>query len=76
MIFGNDMIRDIKEYLHDVLTENELNYLRKINKSEEDRQVQLRAFFHLPKIFQKIKETVDPTWLSTQIFINGKHYEF
>lgn len=70
------MIRDIEKYLQSILTDKELETLREINRSKANRHAQIRDFFHLPTIFNKVKETVDPTWLSTQIFINGKYYEF
>lgn len=71
---------DIKNFIRTVLTEDqvkELNLLTKISDSES-RQSQLKSFFHTPEIFNKVKPTIDPAWLSYQIFINSnsKAYEF
>lgn len=71
---------DTKKFIRTILTEDqvkELNQLIKI-KDSESRQTQLKLFFHTPEIFNKIKPTVDPTWLSYTIFINSnsKAYEF
>jgi hypothetical protein len=71
---------DIKPFIQTVLTKEQiatLNILLKIGDSEE-RQSNLKSFFHTPEIFNKIKPTIDPAWLSYQIFINSnsKAYEF
>jgi hypothetical protein len=71
---------DIKNFIQTVLTKEQiviLNALIKITDSES-RQSQLKSFFHTPGIFNKIKPTIDPAWLSYQIFINSnsKAYEF
>ena len=76
MIFGNDMINNVVEHLQALLNKEELALLNKANQSKIDRQDQLRSFFHKSSIFNKVKSSVDPTWLSTEIFINGKTYEF
>jgi hypothetical protein len=71
---------DIKPFIQTVLTKEQiatLNMLLKIGDNEE-RQSSLKSFFHTPEIFNKIKPTIDPAWLSYQIFINSnsKAYEF
>ena len=71
---------DIKPFIQTVLTEEQiatLNTLLKIGDTEL-RQSKLKSFFHTPEIFNKIKPTIDPAWLSYQIFINSnsKAYEF
>ena len=70
--------KSISIFLKSVLTEEEIQPLRIINliENSEVRNEQLRKFFHSPLIFDKIKPTTDPTWLSYDIFINGKNYEF
>ena len=70
--------KSISIFLKSVLTEEEIQPLKIINllENSEVRNEQLRNFFHSPLIFDKIKPTTDPTWLSYDIFINGKNYEF
>jgi len=70
--------KSVSNFLKDILTEEDLHPLRIINliENSEVRNEQLRKFFHNPLIFDKIKPTTDPTWLSYDIFINGKNYEF
>lgn len=65
-------------FLKSVLTEAEIQPLKIINliENSEVRNEQLKRFFHDPLIFDKIKPMTDPTWLSYDIFINGKNYEF
>lgn len=70
------MIRNVVEHLQSLLNEDEIALLNEANKSKSDRQDCLRSFFHKPSVFNKVKDSVDPTWLSTEIFINGKTYEF
>lgn len=70
------MIKNVVEHLQSILNEAELHLLNEANKLNSERQDQLRNFFHKPEIFNKVKASVDPTWLSTEIFINGKAYEF
>jgi hypothetical protein len=70
--------KSISIFLKNILTEEEKQSLRIINliENSEIRNTHLREFFHNPLIFDKIKTSVDPTWLSYSIFINGKNYEF
>ena len=70
------MIRNVIEHLQSLLNEEEIALLNEANKSKTNRQDCLRSFFHNPSVFNKVKVSVDPTWLSTEIFINGKAYEF
>jgi|DEB19_MinimDraft_3_1074340.scaffolds.fasta_scaffold02394_8 hypothetical protein len=70
------MIRNVIEHLQSLLNEEEIALLNEANKSKTNRQDCLRSFFHNPSVFNKVKDSVDPTWLSTEIFINGKAYEF
>ena len=69
---------NIPRYIRTVLTEQELLELRSANQTvdSEKRQLALKSFFHTKPIFEKIQEDVDPTWLSYEIFISGRHYEF
>jgi len=69
---------DVVEFLKSILTESELAELTAINKISysEIRQQSLKGFFHTTEIFNRIKSTTDPTWLSYDIFINGDRYEF
>lgn len=69
---------DIMDFLKSTLTENQLSELVSINEisNVEQRHIKLKNFFHTPLIFDKIKTTVDPTWLSFEVFKNGKQYEF
>ena len=66
------------ELIQQLLSISEIALLNEINviKDSEDRQRQLRMFFHNPEIFSKIKHISDPAWLSYEIFIKGKAYEF
>jgi hypothetical protein len=66
------------ELIQQLLSTSEITALNEINtiKDSEDRQRQLRMFFHKPEIFSKIKHITDPAWLSYEIFIKGKDYEF
>lgn len=70
--------KTVIDFLNEALTESEINELRKLNliESSESRNEKLRSFFHNPLIFDKVKPTIDPAWLSYEIFINGKDYEF
>ena len=70
--------KTVIDFLNEALTESEIIELRKLNliESSELRNEKLRSFFHNPLIFDKVKPTIDPAWLSYEIFINGKDYEF
>jgi len=70
----NKLSNQIKEHL----SEKEFHQLSEIVKipDMELRHQSLRSFFHSPLIFDKIKPIYDPTWLSYDIFINGKQYEY
>jgi len=66
------------ELIQQFLSISEIASLNEINGivDSEDRQRQLRTFFHKPEIFLKLKHLTDPAWLSYEIFIKGKAYEF
>ena len=68
----------IIELIQSSLSKRELSFLNEINKIQdsESRHVQLRSFFHEQEVFDKIKSISDPAWLSYEIFIKGKNYEF
>lgn len=70
------MVRNVVNHLQSLLNEDELNLLNEANQSKDERLNRLRNFFHTPTIFNKVKESIDPTWLASEIFINGKDYEF
>lgn len=69
---------NLEDFIKEVLTQKELELLKTINEIDntEQRHTKLRSFFHSEEIFNKIKPTIDPAWLSYEIFINGKAYEF
>ena len=69
---------NLEDFIKEVLTQKELELLKTINEIDntEQRHTKLRSFFHSEEIFNKIKPTIDPAWLSYEIFINGKGYEF
>jgi hypothetical protein len=64
--------------LSEILDDKELLELNSINAiiDSEQRQYRLKNFFTSPLIFNKVKHIIDPSWLSYEIFINGKGYEF
>ena len=66
------------EFLKHSLTLEEIETIKSIIKTvdSESKFTLLRDFFHDPLIFNKIKDVVDPTWLTYDIFINIHHYEF
>lgn len=65
-------------FLRQILNESELRELNTHNSivSTLERQAALREFFHRPDIFEKVQVVEDPAWISFDIFINGKHYDF
>lgn len=69
---------DVRNFLKTTLNEKQLAELTSINEisNVEQRHIRLKNFFHTPLIFDKIKTTVDPTWISFDVFKNGKQYEF
>lgn len=69
---------DVRNFLKTTLTEKQLAELTSINEisNVEQRHIRLKNFFHTPLIFDKIRTTVDPTWISFDVFKNGKQYEF
>ena len=69
---------NLVELIQQILSASEIISLNEFNsiKDSEDRQLQLKMFFHKPEIFSKIKHIADPAWLSYEIFIKGKAYEF
>ena len=66
------------EFLKSHLTQAEYDELKSINNllNLEDRQFKLKAFFHNPIRFDRIRVYYDPSWIAYDIFINGKKYEF
>ncbi len=68
----------IVELIQSSLNKRELSFLNEINQIEdsESRHIQLRNFFHKQEVFDKMKSITDPAWLSYEIFIKGKTYEF
>jgi len=60
------------------LSRIELDKLSEHNsiKNSIERQFQLKTFFSHPTIFNKVKEHIDPIWLSHDIYLKGKDYEF
>jgi hypothetical protein len=60
------------------LSRIELDQLNERNqiKNSIERQYSLKTFFGMPDIFNKVKEHIDPMWLSHDIFLKGKDYEF
>lgn len=69
---------EIVKFIQDTLDQSDIDTLNHINKIKdlELRRVSLRNLFHKENIFNKIKTTVDPTWLCSEIFIKGSLYEF
>jgi hypothetical protein len=69
---------EIINFIKSVLSESNIKVLNALNKAQNQdlRRVALRKFFHTEEIFDKIKPTVDPTWLSSEIFTKGIDYEF
>jgi hypothetical protein len=65
-------------FLRNTLDEEDLIKLNSANQliDLEDRLLSLRAFFNQPKIFNKIKVVIDPSWVCSEIIIKGKDYEF
>jgi hypothetical protein len=68
----------IVELIQSSLSKEELSFLNEINQIQDSelRQAQLRGFFHNQEVFDKVKSIADPAWLSYEIFIKGKTYEF
>ena len=65
-------------FLRNTLDEEDLiklNYANQL-KDLDDRILSLRSFFNQPKIFNKIKVIIDPSWVCSKIIIKGKDYEF
>lgn len=60
------------------LSKKELDELSTSNKIQNsmERQFKLKTFFLQPKIFNKVKNHIDPMWLSHDIYLKGKDYEF
>jgi hypothetical protein len=60
------------------LSRIELDKLAEHNSIENsiERQFQLKTFFSHAVIFNKVKEHIDPIWLSHDIYLKGKDYEF
>ena len=60
------------------LSRIELDQLNEINQTENsiERQYNHKTFFVRSEIFNKIKEYIDPMWLSHDIFLKGNGYEF
>lgn len=68
---------ELLDFLRYALDEPEYSELQKLNVIEdsESRQLQLKNFFHRPKVFNKIKPVIDPAWVSYTIYIHGKGNE-
>lgn len=60
------------------LSRIEIDRLNEINQIENsiERQYKLKTFFSQSEIFNKVKENIDPIWLSHDIFLKCKEYEF
>lgn len=69
---------DTISFLRNVLDEEDLIKLNSANqlKGLDNRILSLRSFFNQPKIFNKIKVVIDPSWVCSKIIIKGKDYEF
>jgi len=69
---------DTISFLRNVLDEEDLIKLNSANqlKGLDNRIISLRSFFNQPKIFNKIKVVIDPSWVCSEIIIKGKDYEF
>jgi len=67
----------IESYLSK-LSRIELDKLSELNSIENsiERQYQLKNFFTHIVIFNKVKQYIDPIWLSHDIYLKGKDYEF
>lgn len=79
MIFIRDMeAKKIIEFMRSILDHEDVSKLNFANKvtQPENRRTLLRGFFHRESVFNKIKPTVDPTWLCTEIITKGSLYEF
>ena len=65
-------------FLRNTLDEEDLIKLNTANQLNDldNRILSLRAFFNQPKIFNKIKVVIDPSWICSEIIIKGKDYEF
>ena len=65
-------------FLRNTLNQEDLMKLNSANQliDLEDRSLSLRSFFNQPKIFNKIKVIIDPSWVCYEIIIKGKDYEF
>lgn len=65
-------------FLRNTLNEENLIKLNSANqlKDLDSRILSLRSFFNQPKIFNKIKVVIDPSWICSEIIIKGKDYEF
>ena len=65
-------------FLRNTLDEEDLIKLNSVNqlKDLDARILSLRSFFNQPKIFNKIKVIIDPSWICSEIIIKGKDYEF
>lgn len=70
--------KEIIEFIQSILDQDDINKLNFANKvtPSENRRTLLRGFFHRESVFNKIKPTVDPTWLCSEIITKGSHYEF
>ena len=65
-------------FLRNTLDQEDLIKLNSVNQLNDldDRALSLRSFFNQPKIFNKIKVVIDPSWVCYEIIIKGKDYEF
>ena len=65
-------------FLRNTLDQEDLIKLNSVNQLNDldGRILSLRSFFNQPKIFNKIKVVIDPSWVCSEIIIKGKDYEF
>ncbi len=70
--------KEIIEFIRSILDQTDVSKLNFANKvtQQENRRTLLRGFFHRESVFNKIKPSVDPTWLCSEIITKGSLYEF
>ena len=75
-------VYEIKNLVHELLSEDEISVINKINfcKNDDDRLLKLRNMFFghddETDIYIRVKDHVDPSWLVYKIYTLGKNYEF
>jgi hypothetical protein len=65
-----------KEFLKNLLTEDERKALTQANLKSVNRLVNLKMFFTNPTIFKKVSVVTEPMWLVDTIYNTGYGYEF